>query len=218
VNHIISSHWFCWHIPIVYKGSEFRANLQYKSCTWPSELLYMRKLFLTNTWLFILQNKQNLAKTKSRYSLSTTPVIPPVCNFHQPPQSYFWTFPKPTMCPWCLSLFLGSYSKPTSQPPAKDYRVITKQEVALHTTPSSLWVIMWGKVYDFTSLQSHHPGGHEGKSIVSRNLFIANMSKSFKSTVERTLPSYFTTITGALNSTPRGWRNTALEFWRTPTY
>jgi len=70
----------------------------------------------------------------------------------------------------------------------------------------------------FSSLQFHHPGGHVGKPIFSRNLFTANLPKSFKSTAERTLPSYFTTIAAALNSTPRNWRNIALEFWRTPTH
>jgi cytochrome b involved in lipid metabolism len=46
---------------------------------------------------------------------------------------------------------------------SKSYRVITKKEAVLHTTPQSLWVIMWGKVYDFTDFQFRHPGGAEGK-------------------------------------------------------
>lgn len=117
-------------------------------------------------FFFFFHNKQNPSQDQESIpTLNTSShIIPSVRNFHQSPQACFSTILKSTMCPpWCLSLFLGGYEKPTSRPQPKIYRIITKQEVALHTTPASLWVIMWGKVYDFSSLQSHHLGGYDGK-------------------------------------------------------
>ena len=77
-SNIISCNWLGYHSPIVYHRIEFRANLQYKCCAWPSELFHMRKLFLTTKPLiffsFSTTNKTR-AKTKSQYPLSTPPVI-----------------------------------------------------------------------------------------------------------------------------------------------
>ncbi|PMD66864.1 cytochrome b5, partial [Hyaloscypha bicolor E] len=37
--------------------------------------------------------------------------------------------------------------------------IYTEEEVATHSTPEDLWVLVNGKVYDFTQFHHRHPGG-----------------------------------------------------------
>jgi salicylate hydroxylase len=38
-------------------------------------------------------------------------------------------------------------------------RPVTREELAQHTTFDDCWVVIRGKVYDFTEWKDHHPGG-----------------------------------------------------------
>jgi cytochrome b involved in lipid metabolism len=40
-------------------------------------------------------------------------------------------------------------------------RPITREEVAQHNTPESLWTILNGKVYDLSMYLDYHPGGRK---------------------------------------------------------
>ena len=43
--------------------------------------------------------------------------------------------------------------------PHEGNRKVTRAEVALHSTFDDCWIIIRGKVYDFTEWKDHHPGG-----------------------------------------------------------
>lgn len=51
------------------------------------------------------------------------------------------------------------HSKDNSVLNAKQKKLFTKEEIALHNKPDDIWVIVKGKVYNCTHWQKRHPGG-----------------------------------------------------------
>lgn len=43
--------------------------------------------------------------------------------------------------------------------PVEGGRQITRAELAQHSTFDECWIVIGGKVYDFTEWKDHHPGG-----------------------------------------------------------
>ena len=49
----------------------------------------------------------------------------------------------------------------TAEAAAKAARVVTKEELAAHSTHDDCWVALYGRVYDFSAFVDEHPAGPE---------------------------------------------------------
>ena len=131
----------------------------------------------------------NISTSSTSTVATTTKTAPPVVT----------TKPKPpantnvTQTPVTPVVTPPAVTIPTPTPP-NNSTILTAAEVATHNTASNCWMIISGKVYNFTSFIPSHPGGSSMVPYCGRDgtsSFVSGPPHRHSSFADSLLPNYY---------------------------